>query len=273
MKKLLSLLLAFALAACLCGCGEAPDTGGDIAISLSPSADAQDSVSSAAGESASVEDYKEYRSGAGKVVMTSAISYERLQDPSLPEISRANINIAISTYAQNLRNLANLRGNEAIADHAADASLAAYYETQDILLAHACEKSVSYLVQSTVFTGGMHAIDTNTALSFDAQTGKQLTLDDVFDVDSTVYLPRLHAEVKRIIDNEKLTFDPLDFLYYENYAEALYANTFADKWYLGDETLYLIYQPYEIAPYTAGVITFSIPYSALADILEGTQVG
>ncbi len=270
MKRFIAIFAAMSLLI-LSGCADTPAVSPSISESMSPSADMPGSTSSAS--DTLVEDNKEYRSAADKVVMTSAISYERLISDAVPILAADSINATVATLAANLRLSADLRGEEAINDHKNNSSLAAYYEVQEIVLAHVCEKSVSYTIRSTVYSGGMHAQDSDTTLNFDAQTGKQLSLDDIFDVTADIYLPRLHAEILRIIDAEKLTAEPTEFLYYENYAEVLSANFFTDKWYLTDDTLYLIYQPYEIAPYTAGVITFAVPYSNIADILENTQVG
>ncbi len=270
MKRLISILISLSLLL-LAGCAEAPAASPSSSESMLPSGDMPGSSSSVFDRL--VEDNKDYRSAADKVVMTSSISYERLVSDVVPSLAADSINATIATLAANLRLSADLRGEEAINDHRNNADLAAYYEVQEIVLAHVCEKSVSYTVRSTVYSGGMHAQDSDTTLNFDAQTGKQLSLDDIFDVTADIYLPRLHAEILRIIDAEKLTAEPTEFLYYENYAEVLTANFFNDKWYLTDDTLYLIYQPYEIAPYTAGVITFAVPYSSIADILENSQVG
>ena len=272
MKRFITFLAVLSLLL-LAGCADTPPASSSVSENISSPTDAPISSSSTGSSDTIVEDYKDYRSAAGKVIMTSTISYERLVSDAVPSLAADTINTAIATLAANLRNAADLRGAEAINDHKENASLAAYYEVQEIVLAHVCEKSVSYTLRSTIYSGGMHSQDSDTTLNFDAQTGLQLTLDDVFDVTPDIYLPRLHAEILRIIDGEKLTAEPAEFLYYENYSEVLSANFFTDKWYLTDDTLYLIYQPYEIAPYTAGVITFAVPYSAIADILENTQVG
>lgn len=271
MKRFIAIIIALSLLM-LSGCADSPASSSpSVSESAAPSTDMPGSTSSTTANI--VEDNKDYRSAAGKVVMTSAISYERLVSDVVPALAADNINATVATIAANLRLSADLRGAEAINDHKNNADLAAYYEVQEIVLAHVCEKSVSFTIRSTVYSGGMHAQDSDTTLNFDAQTGKQLSFDEIFDVTADIYLPRLHAEILRIIDAEKLTAEPTEFLYYENYAEVLTANFFTDKWYLTDDTLYLIYQPYEIAPYTAGVITFAVPYSAIADILENSQVG
>lgn len=274
MKRMISLVLLLTLTLTLCACSPAPaeQTSVSESLSLSPSADAP-APSSAPPAVAPTEDYVEYKNDAGEVVLTSRITWEPVSASDIPELVRNTVNADVAQTAQNLRLAANDLHRQAVDDHAVNKQLPVYTDSREILLSHVCPKCISYTINGSTYVGGVHGLDTLRAMTYSSTTGARLTLDDLFDVDNSVYMPRLHAEIKKCIDAEKLSAAEGEFPYYDNYADILTANTFTDKWYLTDDALCLIYDTYEIGPYAAGIFTFTLPYSLIADILESSQVG
>jgi len=120
---------------------------------------------------------------------------------------------------------------------------------------------LSVVCEMYEFTGGVHG---NLALRSDtflAATGERVGLYDLFAVGEAEYLPFLQeflaAELSKQPD-----------LYYENAPQQVAQLFDPAHFYLTDEGLTLYFQMYDVAPYAAGVPTFTLPYSELADLLR-----
>lgn len=104
------------------------------------------------------------------------------------------------------------------------------------------------------YTGGAHGMSFLTAFTIQLPAGRLCKLADLF-VAGTNYRDRLTAIVRREGASRGL---PLwDFR----------GVTEASGFYLTDDGLVLFFQPYEIAPYSEGIVKISVRYRELADIL------
>lgn len=118
---------------------------------------------------------------------------------------------------------------------------------------------LSILRESVEFTGGVHELIWAETETFDVTTGEKLSWDDLFTVSRDVYLKRLTDAVCQQIEPHKED-------YFENYSE-LAAELFPAEYVCLSETgVVVIYNPYELAPFTRGVCRFEIPYEMIADI-------
>ena len=136
------------------------------------------------------------------------------------------------------------------------------------------QKVLSFYGDRVKFTGAAHPERSRKGVSYDLATGDVLTLASVMTTQATTE------------DFCKLVLDALaeraegDFLR-EGYAEDVKRRFTSDptqdeNWYFTTTGLCFYFDPYEIAPYTSGVITAEIPYEKLtglvhADYLPGTR--
>ena len=128
------------------------------------------------------------------------------------------------------------------------------------------QKVLSFYGDKVKFTGAAHPERSRKGASYDLSTGDVLTLASIMTTNAT-------AE-----DFCKLVLDALaeraegDFLregYSEDVKRRFTADTTQDEgWYFTTTGLCFYFDPYEIAPYTSGVITAEIPYEKLTGLVQ-----
>lgn len=120
-----------------------------------------------------------------------------------------------------------------------------------------------YLINLDMYEGGAHGIKQQLVMNFDAKTGKQIGLDDLF-VQGYQYplndllMAELRAQTKCV---------SLDELHNQGYL--LTMDIYAPQnFILGDDGITFIYNPYEIAPYDKGNTELTLSYSILGKIMK-----
>ena len=146
---------------------------------------------------------------------------------------------------------------------------------EQIALSYYCAPSVTRCdtrVLSAVFDvsqdiGGIHADSTRTSRSYNADNGSLLTLADI---------AKNEEQLKTIIKNYVIGLAAGDD-YKEGGVSILFddfestINDLVDagaNWYFSDGGLVFYANPYDIAPYSRGVLLFEIPYSALEEFID-----
>lgn len=146
---------------------------------------------------------------------------------------------------------------------------------EQIALSYYCAPSVTRCdtrVLSAVFDvsqdiGGIHADSTRTSRSYNADNGSLLTLADI---------AKNEEQLKTFIKNYVIGLAAGDD-YKEGGVSILFddfestINDLIDagaNWYFSDGGLVFYANPYDIAPYSRGVLLFEIPYSALAEFID-----
>ena len=126
---------------------------------------------------------------------------------------------------------------------------------------------LSLFGNNVVFSGAGHPERTCVSANYDLLTGDILTLASIMDKDATM---------QQLCD---LVLDGLDEMaegdyLYENY-KSIVSNRFFNSdpahdeiWYFTQTGLCFYFAPYEIAPYSSGVITVEIPYEKLKNIVH-----
>ena len=121
-----------------------------------------------------------------------------------------------------------------------------------------------YGIQNS-FAGGMHGSKSCVAVNYDLMTGDILTLGSIMHADAS-------KEDFINLVNEKLEAMKEEYQLYDHYKDGV-----TDR-LDGDENLYedffftttglnFFFSPYEIAPYSSGIITVEIPYSELPGLI------
>ena len=152
------------------------------------------------------------------------------------------------------------------ADQPEDSIIKMYYKCTP--KAARCDTRVLSLVFDTVqYTGGVHGQLVRYSRSYDSDSGEQLGLDDIAKNAAQLrtfienYVIGLAAGDEYIEDGESCLFP--DF---EETIKSIVAE--GEKWYLDDKGLVLYADPYDIAPYSRGVLCFTVPYSALEEFID-----
>lgn len=128
------------------------------------------------------------------------------------------------------------------------------------------DKVFSYAIERYVFMGGAHGITTRMFCNFDKQTGNLLNEEDLFSENYVDNLtPLLVQNLIRQNENIK-SVDDLEAASY--YVESIKPN---NNFYVSDEGIMYVFNPYEIAPYYMGEIAILIPTGELKPFLNANQ--
>jgi len=125
---------------------------------------------------------------------------------------------------------------------------------------------LSLFGNNVVFSGAPHPERTCVSASYDLQTGDVLTLASIMDVNASVdtFCQLVLNGLKELAEG--------DYLYenYQNTVKQRFAvDTSTDEaWYFTQTGLCFYFAPYEIAPYSSGVITVEIPYEKLSGVIH-----
>lgn len=128
------------------------------------------------------------------------------------------------------------------------------------------ENIYSYGINRYVFMGGAHGLNTINYMNFSIKTGKQITESDIFLKNTNAKLTELIK--KRIVEQSKEDegLEPIKNLEKTDYwIDAIKPN---GNFYITDESLNYVFNPYEIGPYYLGITEVSIPYDRLKNILK-----
>lgn len=109
------------------------------------------------------------------------------------------------------------------------------------------------------FTGGAHGNTVRYSDTWSLKTGRHLSLSQIFAM-CTGYRKRLTEEIIRQAD-QRMKQQP--GIFFEDYRELILKYFNEDHFYLTPDGLAIYYQQYEIAPYSSGIIVFTVPYKVL----------
>lgn len=115
------------------------------------------------------------------------------------------------------------------------------------------------------YSGGMHSNISCIAANYDLLTGDPLTLGSIMHMDAAK-----EDFIVRIID--KLYGLAEEYYLYEDFEDGVYARLSGDEnlyedFYFTQTGLCFFFSPYEIAPYSSGVISVEIPYTELPGLI------
>lgn len=121
---------------------------------------------------------------------------------------------------------------------------------------------ISFLHNS--FTGGPHGISNRQAVTFDAYTGREVTINDMTD-DYTGLCRAVETEILRQIQEQIEQSGKSSF--FKDYEEVI------PQWmnrsvFFEDDGLQVVFSVYDIAPYAAGEQAFKIPYQLIDTYLN-----
>ncbi|MDD2377090.1 MAG: DUF3298 and DUF4163 domain-containing protein [Clostridia bacterium] len=109
------------------------------------------------------------------------------------------------------------------------------------------------------YTGGAHGSTLRLSSTHSLQNGNIITLKDLFK-NNTNYKDLIIQQLQ-LEAEQNLVLNP--GIYFDNYKTLIAENFNEDSFYLSPKTINYYYQQYEIAPYSTGIVVFSIPYEKL----------
>jgi len=135
------------------------------------------------------------------------------------------------------------------------------------------KKIYVYGIERYVDMGGAHGLETRNYYNFDLKTGKLITEDDLFKPDFKDKLADIIK--KQIVVESKESNDPKD-------SEPIISLEDTDFWtdsikpngnfYITDEGINYVFNPYEIAPYYMGQTEVTLHYNLIKDILKPSTI-
>lgn len=140
-----------------------------------------------------------------------------------------------------------------------------YTLTQEISQYRSDDKVLSLELNRFDFRGGAHGSYMFNGATFDTKTGKELLLTDIIK-DQEGFKK---TAVDYIIKSVETSVGEELFPEYKETIESTLENV---QWVLSDYGLKIYYQEYEIAPYTAGVITVELPYSFIQEYMNTAYI-
>ncbi|MCH5255704.1 MAG: DUF3298 and DUF4163 domain-containing protein [Lachnospiraceae bacterium] len=137
-----------------------------------------------------------------------------------------------------------------------------YVDSMGFSASRADTNVISFVTSTYSFTGGAHGLELVFGINYDARTGELINFADLSDDPDKFYNDTLtyNKELAQTDEYKERMFEA-DFLEEDALENTLYAE---EKWYLSNEGLVFISNPYELGPYAAGMIEFVIPYSELS---------
>lgn len=129
---------------------------------------------------------------------------------------------------------------------------------------------VSY---SSGYSGEAHPTNTQTAANFDLTTGKRLSLGNILygDERQAVYEMIVRWLESRTEDYNLFPMKDCLPVVESKFGPQNMVKQYSD-WYLTDDGLTVFFNPYEISPYSSGVIKIELSYSKLAGTLDSRYV-
>lgn len=123
---------------------------------------------------------------------------------------------------------------------------------------------ICYQIDTKRYEGGVNAVCETFYMNFNPETGKQLTLKDVFTPEST---PALLQELTESLEEKfKCDSNGLHKKGILNHIPLFITENFK----LGTDSITFLYNTYEIAPYNIGTISLQIPYRKIKELMLKT---
>lgn len=128
------------------------------------------------------------------------------------------------------------------------------------------KKIFSYGTERYVYMGGAHGLETRNYYNFDLKTGKLIAEKDLFTDNYTLALASLIkkqilANSENIKNSESIkSLDDTDF-----FPDSIKPN---NNFYITDESINYVFNPYEIGPYYLGETEVILPFGSIKNLLK-----
>lgn len=121
------------------------------------------------------------------------------------------------------------------------------------------DRYLSLLIDGYNYMGGAHGMPYREVLIFNLETGEEVKADQLFAIDKAEFQQKKIAAFEAAIKKEPEMF-------WEDALEIVKSTKdFYEKgYYLTDQGVVFYYNPYDLAPYAAGFVEVTVPYSDIS---------
>ncbi len=127
------------------------------------------------------------------------------------------------------------------------------------------EVVLSFLVSEAIFDANTRGNSTNLSVTYDLLTGQALGIREILVADySAEDLVDLIVAGLAEYEKQEMLFPD----YAQLISDMFFTNRPVENWYFDPDGLCFFFNPYEIAPYSSGIIVCTIPYDALGGLLK-----
>ena len=146
------------------------------------------------------------------------------------------------------------------ASAAGDAALP-YTFSVDFTIEVCSVNAVSVVFLKTEHAGETHDSHVQLAYNYSPVNDAAYALSDVFSVPSSSYLSSIYEDILAEIATEPAA-------YYGDYENLVRFFDISTRWYFSEDGMVIFFNPFEIAPYDAGIVEFILPYGNWSDIMK-----
>lgn len=125
---------------------------------------------------------------------------------------------------------------------------------------------LSFYITTVSYSGGAHDIITLGSETFDISKGVRIVSDNLFSVAKEEYSLRIKDRIIKEIESQNEGGNASGIYYYDNYIDLVDLTYDPESFVLTENGLKVYFQVYDLAPFAAGTISFTIPYGDLEDI-------
>ena len=136
-----------------------------------------------------------------------------------------------------------------------------FYLERAVSVTRADDRVICLTFSDGAYTGGAHGYTGLWSECFDARTGEKLRLEDLSD-DPAGFRERCADRIREDSRGGEHTALAMGG-YFPDYEQSLPGLLREGNWYLNEEGIVVVANPYEIAPYASGLIEFTLPYDWL----------
>lgn len=127
------------------------------------------------------------------------------------------------------------------------------------------EVVLSCLVTESIYDGNIRGNSTNISVTYDLLTGQALGIRDILVADySAENLVDLIVAGLSEYEKQEMLFPDYATLI----SDMFLSNRPVENWYFAQDGLCFFFNPYEIAPYSSGMLVSKIPYDTLGGLLK-----
>lgn len=129
-----------------------------------------------------------------------------------------------------------------------------------------------YGIERYVYMGGAHGLETRNFYNFDLKTGKVISEKDLFNANYESELAKLIKAriVEESKENEEKDAEPItDLEETDFWTDSIKSN---GNFYITDESINYVFNPYEIAPYYMGQTEVTLPFARLKSLLKPNSI-
>ena len=128
---------------------------------------------------------------------------------------------------------------------------------------HGRKDVINYVIANEYYTGGAHPNSAYTIINFDAQTGDEIKLEDIFkdDYEESLCNRLTDALAEKIGARSRKEIQEKGYLTFNDIFPT-------ENFIIKDDSILFCYNLYEIAPRAAGITTLGFTYEELSIILK-----